>query len=379
MVSKPSTVLLVKGSYEKAGGPETLLEGVLKQFDSTQINPVFVLLRKSGTAIAPVLKDVSRLELEWNGLLGAISTARSLARLCKEEGAALIHTHDMRSNLVGFLLTRFHRIPWVAHVHGWHGKTQIGKYRLYEMMDGFFVRFADLVLVGSYAAKKDVAALGIKPVKVVPNSVEPRSIEAYADDAKDLRLQLGVDKNTVVVGIVGRVHPGKGQALLLRAVKILLEKGVDVQVVIVGEGSELNALIALAAELNIEEQVHFAGFCPDAYLYMAAMDIFVVPSLKESLPLTALEAMGMGRAIVASRVGDLPIVIEDGVSGLLVEPGDVADLSAAIEKLARDSEYRHALGERGREVIQTRYSMASMAKNLEGIYLNPLMDDVIKK
>ncbi len=372
MVSKPPTILKIKGSYEKAGGPETLLEGVLKQFDRTLINPVFVLLRGSGTAIAPVLKDVPRTELEWKGLSGALSTARSLARLYKKEGATLIHSHDMRSNLVGFLLTRFCHVPWIAHVHGWHGKTQIGRYRLYEMMDGFFVRFADLVLVGSYAAKKDVEALGISPVQVVPNSVEPRSAETYADGVKALRQELGAGDDTVVIGVVGRIHPGKGQAVLLRAVKKLLDKELDLCVLVVGEGPELDALTALAAELGIEEQVEFAGFCTDAYLYMAAMDIFVVPSLKESLPLTALEAMGMGRAIVASRVGDLPVVIEDGVSGLLVEPGDVADLSAAIEKLVRDSDYRNALGERGSKVIRERYSMASMAKNLEVIYLNQL-------
>jgi len=375
MVSKPVTIFKIKGSYEKAGGPETLLEGVLKQFDRTLINPIFVLLKRSGTAIAPVLKDVPRVELEWNGLFHALSTARALARLCKKESAALIHSHDMRSNLVGFLLTRFYHVPWIAHVHGWHGKTQIGRYRLYEMMDGFFVRFADRVLVGSYAAKKDVEALGISPVQVVPNSVEPRSAETYADGVKALRQELSAGDNTVVIGVVGRIHPGKGQAVLLRAVKKLLDKALDLRVLIVGEGPELDALTALAAELGIEEQVKFAGFCTDAYLYMAAMDIFVVPSLKESLPLTALEAMGMGRAIVASRVGDLPVVIEDGVNGLLVEPGNVADLSAAIEKLVRNSDYRNTLGERGSKVIREHYSMASMAKNLEDIYLNQLTDN----
>jgi glycosyltransferase involved in cell wall biosynthesis len=263
-------------------------------------------------------------------------------------------------------------IPWIAHVHGWLGPTQTGKWRLYETLDRRFVRAANLVLVGSCAAKKDVEAAGVRSVTVLPNAIEIPPIGALSDGAAEVRSMLRIDSNAVTVGIVGRVHPGKGHRFLLQAIAKLRKEGLNVEGIVVGEGPDLENLRSNARESGIAQVVHFPGFCSDAAPYVNAMDIFVAPSLKESMPLTVLEAMAARRAVVASRVGDIPSVLEHGYDGWLVTPGDSDDLTDAIKVLVRDPALRARMGERARRKIEEQFSAETMSRRLEEIYASLL-------
>jgi len=144
--------------------------------------------------------------------------------------------------------------------------------------------------------------------------------------------------------------------------------GLAVRALIVGEGPDLEHCRLLVQELKIEPHVTFTGFVPDAMRFLAAMDVVAVPSLKESLPLTAMEAMVRGRTVIASAVGDLPRLIEDGRTGLLVPPSDVQALRAAIERLAADPAERQRLGEEGRAAAVARHAAPAMARAIEDLY-----------
>ena len=364
-------ILLVKGNYGQTGGPETLLNTILSEMDRDNFCPTLVQLEKAGVQRAELFCDERwnsiRQVLCWRGITGSYFAARQLAQLAQAQKADLIHTHDMRANLLGYLLPR-RRVPWIGQVHGWLGYTHSGRWRLYEGVDSRIIRRADLVLVGSTAARDEVRNSGVERVEIVPNAVPVPTEGAYEEKGRQIREKNGVGPDTVVIGMAGRIHPGKGQKYLIDALKLLIDKGRQIFGLIAGEGPDLEAIRQQAKDLGIAEKVKIPGYCEDVLEYAAAMDIFAVPSLKESLPLTALEAMSLGKPIVASKVGDLPLVVSEGENGLLVAPGSAEELAAALDKLVCNEQSRLEMGVRARQTIVKDYSGQAMTRKLENVY-----------
>lgn len=369
-------VVLVKGNYGLTGGPETILATIARHLNRARIRPVLALVRRDGVPESPRLSfeelSIERSDVKWSGLAGSALAARRLAKVMDRSGAQLVHTHDMRADLLAYLLTRVRKVPWIAHVHGWLGHTQTGRWKLYERMDQWLVQYADLVLVGSTVTRDEVVRAGARRVEILPNAIEIEPDRSWEAAAAKIRDELNAGPETVVAGVSGRLHPGKGQQFLIHAIAKLAEQGVSIRGLIVGEGPNLAYLQALVRELGVGDLVTFAGYRTNLASYVAAMDIFVAPSLKESLPLAVLEAMSLRRATIASSVGDLPLAIEDGKSGLLVPPGDVEALCLALRRLATDAEMRVRLGAEARARVVARYSAQAMSRRLEEVYLSEI-------
>ncbi|UFN49756.1 glycosyltransferase family 4 protein [Roseomonas sp. OT10] len=363
-------IVMVKGAYDKAGGPETLLQMIAAELDRERYRPLLALLARPGAELPPVLAEVAAslpsTRLPWTGLGSTAGAVRALDRLLRDRPGAVLHTNDMRADLLGFLLTRVRRVPWIAHVHGWLRHTHSGKHKVYEDIDRMLVRGADLVLVGSEAMAEEARIAGARRVGIVTNGVPLADPAAHAAEAAALRSGLPVGPGGTVLGLLGRLHPGKGHALLIRALAELRRKGHDACALLVGEGPAEAEYRALAAELGVAEAVVFAGLVPDKLPYLCAMDIVCVPSLKDSLPLTAMEAMSVTRPVVASRAGDLPLAFRDGENGLLVEVGSAEALEAAIARLIADPALAARLAAAGRQTLAARYSPAAMLRQLEG-------------
>ncbi len=371
MTDGQHNILMIKGNYGSAGGPESLLASLLRCIDQQKCIPTLLRLQKQGIQWArPLAKDipgVASVTVPWRGILLSPLTARAVNRVAIETQADLINTHDMRSNLAAYMI-RGRRIPWVAQIHGWLGHTHSGRWRYYEKMDRMIIRKADVVVVGSNAAFQEVQAAGAKKVCLVPNSVAIPHRDECELHCEEIRQQIGARRDSVVVGTVGRVHAGKGPIYLIEAIERLTRQGLPVKGLIVGDGPELESLRQLVIARNLTDSVILPGFCQEVGPYYSAMDIFVVPSLKESMPLTALEAMAMRRPIIASNVGGLPDVIKDGQNGLLVPPADSEALAAAIEKLMADRNLSEKLAGCGRETVVQKFSAEAMTRQLENVF-----------
>jgi len=363
-------LLMVKGAYDRAGGPETVLQTVIQNLDRTRYHPHLALVARHDQVLPPVLDaltheaDSSR--IAWTGLAGAPASARTLSALLRAQPGAVLHTNDMRSDLLGYMATRLHRRPWIAHVHGWLGETHAGRHKFYERVDRWLIRGADLVLVGSSAMANEVRQAGARWTEIVWNGIPAAGDPAAFDEAAAaLRASL-VPPGSVVAGVLGRLHPGKGQSLVIEAAASLHAQGRPIEVLLVGEGPAEAEYRAQAATLGIAAHVHFAGLVADIRPYLRAMDMVCVPSLKDSLPLTALEAMAVARPVIASRAGDLPRAIEDGVTGLLIPVGSALALADAIRTLADDPARRAQMGRAGRGALIAQYTPAAMLRQLEG-------------
>ncbi|MGH2511176.1 MAG: glycosyltransferase family 4 protein, partial [Candidatus Limnocylindrales bacterium] len=182
------------------------------------------------------------------------------------------------------------------------------------------------------------------------------------------REEYGIAPDAAVVGVVARLEPEKGHPTLLEAWPAVLRAVPNAVLLIVGEGSRREELERQAAGLQITQRVVFTGRRDDVPAVTAALDVAVLPSYREAQGLSILEAMALSRPVVASRVGGIPEVIEDGVSGLLVPPHDPEALAGAIVRLLTNHPLADMIGRAGHDVVHARFCIGLMVKAVEQIY-----------
>ncbi|MGH3072982.1 MAG: glycosyltransferase family 4 protein, partial [Gaiellaceae bacterium] len=184
----------------------------------------------------------------------------------------------------------------------------------------------------------------------------------------DVRRELGLDDASLVIGAVGRLAPVKGHASFLDAAKLIVQEEPRARFLLVGNGPLQRQLRAQAAQLGLSDACLFLGDRADVYDLVAAMDVFVLPSLNEGIPMALLEAMALNRPVVATDVGGVPEVLEDGVTGLVAEPGRPGGLARGIAALLGDAERAAGMGRAGRDVARERFSREQMAAATAEIY-----------
>jgi glycosyltransferase involved in cell wall biosynthesis len=230
-------------------------------------------------------------------------------------------------------------------------------------LDGLMWAASRFVLVNSWAVGQ--AAVGDRGLPadklvVVPNGLPPAPVTPLRADDGTLRL-----------GALGRLSHRKGVHDLLAAVRLLIERATPVTLVVAGEGPELDSLKTRAQMLGVADEVEFVGFIPDERLddWFADLDVFVLPSLTEGLPFTVLEAMRAGRPVVATRVGGVPEVVVDGVTGLLAEPANERSLADSIGQLAADPDLRRRMADAARMRFLDNYTLEVMHRAVRSAFL----------
>lgn len=288
-----------------------------------------------------------------------------LVRLLRDERIDVLHSHKFGSNVWAAALAPLARVPvLVAHEHTWSFEGQ----PLRRFLDRELIaRSSEAFLAVSREDRRrmiDVERIPPDSVTLVPNGIDP----VPAGDGERVRRELGIEAEVPVVGAVAVLRPQKALDVLLRAVAALTGKFPALRVLIAGEGPERAELEALAAELGVADRVTLLGQRSDVPDLLAALDMAVSSSSFEGTPLAMMEYMDAGLPVVATRVGGVPDLIDDGVHGLLVEPGDPGALAAAMGELLRDPERARAMGERGRERRRSEFSIEATVRRLERLY-----------
>jgi glycosyltransferase involved in cell wall biosynthesis len=184
-----------------------------------------------------------------------------------------------------------------------------------------------------------------------------------------MRNALGYAEEDVVLIMVARFHPGKGHPVLLGAIRDLLDRGAKVKLICLGEGNERAEIRRLANELGLKNHVRFEGYQKNVPVWLQAADINVLPTFYEGLPLTVLEAMASGLPTVASNVGGIPEIVEDGISGWLVPSGDPKKLADALSLLVWQPERRRRMGEAAYSRVCRCFSLDQQVRDTERLYL----------
>jgi glycosyltransferase involved in cell wall biosynthesis len=227
----------------------------------------------------------------------------------------------------------------------------------------------DRIIVVSKAIERKIREEGRfgVPVSLIYNGVDLRRYN-HEQPCCTLHTDYRIPEDSPIVGVVARLEAEKGHRTLIDAWPDVLKVHPEAWLLIVGEGSERNSLEAQAASLSVSERVVFTGRREDVPAVTAALDVAVLPSYREAQGLSVLEAMALSRPVVASNVGGIPEMVEDGVSGLLVPPGDCDALAAAIVRLLSDHPYADMLARRGHDLVHERFCIELMTNAIESIY-----------
>jgi glycosyltransferase involved in cell wall biosynthesis len=290
-----------------------------------------------------------------------------LLNLCRRERVAIWHGHDYKSNALGLLLRRFWRMRLVTTVHGWVHHTP--RTPLYYWVDRVCLPCYERVICVSEDLHRRCLECGTPAHRcvLIENGIDTEEFSRRLS-IPEARQRLGLDPGRFLLGAVGRLSAEKGFDVLLRAVGQLVREGLDVGLLIAGEGDERVRLQALVGELGLADRVRLLGYCSDTRDLYQALDVYVLSSLREGLPNVLLEAMAMGAPVVATRIAGVPRLVRDGANGLLVEPGDVAGLAAAVRRLAGEPDLRGRLQQAARATIEEGYSFTGRMEKIRRVY-----------
>jgi glycosyltransferase involved in cell wall biosynthesis len=291
----------------------------------------------------------------------AMRAVRALASLARAEASALLHSDAPRTALYAGLAAR---LAGTAHV--WHVRASVGGRPL---ADRLLVRLAHRVIAVSRAAARRSAALRrARHVRVVPTGIRPPELL----DRRTARTLLDLPQEGLVVGVVGRVEPDKGGEDALAVLAGVRDAVPGTVLVFLGnadpEAPWPMTLRLRAAALGLLDGIRFAGERPGAARLLAAFDLILHPSRHEALPRVLIEAAQAAVPVVAYAVGGVGEVVEDGVTGLLAPPRELATLGAAAVRLAADGELRHVLGDAARRRAAERFDPESMGASVLEVY-----------
>ncbi len=282
----------------------------------------------------------------------------------KNNKVDIIHCHGYKSNFYG-LLSAKNKLPLVSTNHNW--LTHHWRLKIYCFLDAFWMRYFDHIVAVSDEIKKDMLKYKIpkEKISVIDNGI---NIDRFNREilTEGIKKGLGLNGNVKVIGTIGSLKFEKGHIYLLRAAKEILGIVKNVKFLIVGDGPLRKQLVDETRKLLIEDNIIFTGHRNDIPEILSIMDIFVLSSVKEGLPMVLLEAMAAKKPVIATRVGAIPKVIEDKKDGILINPGNVPELKDAIGCLLTDREFSKGLSRNAyNKVIQEFSSSAMCAKYLE--------------
>jgi glycosyltransferase involved in cell wall biosynthesis len=277
------------------------------------------------------------------------------------------HGHEFSMAVYGAWASRLAGIPHVLTMHG--GRYHAQRLRRRLALHAAVASSASAVAVSSSFARTLSRDLGVRRswIQTVANGVERARPERST--VRD-ELRLTPDDRLIVA--VGNLYPVKGHRYLVDALGLLADRYPRLHVAISGRGGLHDALAAQADALGVSGRLHLLGLRSDVAAVLQAADIVAMPSLSEGLPLALLEAMFAGRAIVASDVGDVRVALADGAAGVVVPPGDVTALVAAIDRLLEDPEYARGLGVAAAQQAEQEYDVSRMVDRYVDLYTSAL-------
>ena len=356
------------------GGGERLAVQTAARLDHSRFETTLCATRwhprdAADPVVAPALDELRSAGVRFDGLERSsrrdLAPWASLAQSLRGGRIDVLHTHKFGSNVWGGLLGRAVRVPViVAHEHTWSYEG----WPLRRGLDRHVVaRGADAFLAVSHEDARrmaEVEHVDPRDVLVVPNGIPPPRLPR----AGAVRRELGIPPDAPVIGTAARLSRQKAPGVLVRAAARLRGEFPHLRVLIAGAGREEAAVRALIRELGLEDTVLLLGARTDVPDVLAALDVAVCASRWEGSPLSVMEYMASGLPIVATAVGGVPDLIEPGVHGVLVAPGDPVALADAVAGLLRDPAAARAMGRRARERQRREFDLGVTVQRLERLY-----------
>ncbi len=294
--------------------------------------------------------------------------------LLKEEQIDLVHAHGTRAYMNTNWAVRQCRLPVIYTVHGWsfHPDQSFLVRNARVAAERVLTRWADMTITVSDANHQTGQQL-IKGFQstVIFNGIDTKRFHPN-QVFKDIRAEYGIPPGHTLVVFLARMTLQKDPITMIQAFKFIADRHQDITLLLIGQG-ELDQDVRIAIEQNgLQDRVIRDGFRLDVPDVLNASDVYCLPSHWEGQPIGLIEAMAMGKAVIATHVDGSKELVKDGVNGLLIDPQRPQQLAAAIERLHTDGQLREKIAAQAYQTIQERYDAASMTRQIEEAYLNVL-------
>ncbi len=366
-MSTPIRILQIIDSM-MVGGAEMLLYEFTSRLDASEFKTDIAFCENG-----PLKEDFQKInifpeKIEWKSRVDPFLVLR-MYREIRRVKPHIVHTHLFKSDFHGRLAARLAGVPVVFSTL--HSCNDWALNPLFGLGYGLTTVFADKIIavadeVRDYAIK--YSRIQSDRIITIPNAVRIEKFESIDHLGPQLRSEFGISSSTLLVGIVGRLEEPKDHENFLRAAAQIYRENANVRFLVVGDGTLRERLVALTDELGLSNVVIFTGLRKDVPAVMSALDLFVLSSRYEGLPVVVLEAMAARKPVVATRVSGVPGVVEDGKTGILVNPNDSKVLAEACLHLLADPELRTQMGTAGYERAKLNFSMDALVEKTINLY-----------
>lgn len=303
-----------------------------------------------------------------------------LTRFFREWRPQIVHTHTAKAGFVGRIAARMSRVPVVLHTY--HGHVLNGyfgpwKSEALRRMEQTLGLLSDRLIAISPEVRDDLVRFGIgkrAKIPVIPLGFDLKPFRECGRYRGEFRRQLGLESDQKLIGIVGRIFPVKNHRLFLEAARVVRSARSDAHFVIVGDGRLRREIEDFAVQLGMRSRVSFTGWRTDLPRVYADLDMLVVSSISEGTPVAAIEAMASGCPVVATEVGGMTSLIEDGRTGILVESRNRSALAKSMLKLLAGPDCGYEMARQAQKEVLSRFTVQRLIDETQDLYWRLLSD-----
>jgi glycosyltransferase involved in cell wall biosynthesis len=371
----PIRVLELRSVRGTGGGPEkTILMGAARS-DGARFAVTVCYIRDTRDDVFRLEERARALGIDYVEVRERHSLDRAiwpaLRRLVREREIDIVHAHDYKTDLLGWLMARAEAIVPLATVHGWTGRSA-RETLIYYPADKRILRAYPRLIAVSGQIRAELIRVGASPGRVITilNGIDPEVFRRDRSRVPEVRGARNIPYGRAVVGAVGRLEPQKRFDLLIQAFAIVHRKRPETMLLIIGDGSERSRLEMLAARLGVDAACCFLGHRDDIIDLHHAFDLLVQSSDYEGTPNAVLEAMALETPIVATDVGGTRELVEDGVHALLTPAGHAEAIAEAIEATLCDAGMTAQRVVAARRRVEGKLSFEARQRALEAVYLD---------
>jgi glycosyltransferase involved in cell wall biosynthesis len=303
----------------------------------------------------------------------------SILKIIRRERPVIVHTHTSKAGLLGRMAASLCRVPVIIHTphgHVFWGYFTSWKTRFFIFLERVFASLTDRIITLTDQEKKDHLDVRIgreDQFRTIHSGVELEKYSGAGMNPASVRMTLGIPPDAPVVGTAGRLIPIKGSNFLIEAAAEVIKQKPETVFVFLGEGELQKQMEERALQLGIRDNVIFLGWRPEVASVMSTFDVFAFPSLNEGMGKALVEAMAMGKPVVASNVSGIRDLVVNGENGFLVPPAQPDPLARKITYLLEHPQVRLAFGTAGRRKA-ANYGADSMVGEIDQLYLSLLSE-----
>ena len=362
------------------GGGESHLLSLMENIDQERFEPIVLSFTQG-----PMVDRLKEMNIKTHVITTHrpfdITKWNAVKKFMQQHRVELLHAHGTRALSNTFWAAKYLRLPIIYTVHGWS----------FHQDQPFFVRKIRIVGEEYLTSKADVnisvsvsnQQSGKKHIRsfrseVIPNGINLSRFNPERNFA-DAREELCIPKEKLIILFIARFTTQKQPLALIQSFSNALQSNKKLHLLMVGEGDQKNDAHKLVDKLGISKSVTFCPFRSDVPELLAIADVFVLPSLWEGLPIALIEAMALGKAVIATNVDGTIEVIDNGINGVLVNSRNlVPELTNALVDLCNDSYKRVRLGTMAKKTVTENYNASTMARSIEKVYRNVMKRKVLK-